>query len=114
MKTLIQLSAKDLEPLNLETSLIPIQENSIKIHVTYNIDKKLYHKIDKNFLEKILTNLLTNAIKYAPENSQIEIGVNHENDQLLIRVKDFGAGVKEEDRKKSRERINLYPGYFEE
>lgn len=75
-------------------------ENWVRIKLKYNIDKELYYKIDKNFLEKIFTNLLSNAMKFTRDESEILVIVDEENNELYIRVKDQGSGVKKVDRKK--------------
>lgn len=52
---------------------------------------------DKQGLDEVLTNLLTNAVKYSPENTEIEVSAGVEGDQLVIRVSDRGYGIPEED-----------------
>lgn len=52
---------------------------------------------DEEKLKKILFNLLTNAIKYTPNNGQINLSVIRINDKKLrIGVKDNGIGIEQE------------------
>ena len=46
-------------------------------------------------IERVINNLVTNAIKYSPENSKIEItvGLTTEHDYVKISVKDEGIGI---------------------
>ena len=48
-------------------------------------------------MEEVMTNLITNAIKYSPENSSVRISASLENTYLKIRVEDNGYGIPEED-----------------
>lgn len=52
--------------------------------------------IDPVLLGNILNNLVSNSIKYSPENSPIEV-FSRVNDKLLLRVKDSGIGIPEAD-----------------
>jgi PAS domain S-box-containing protein len=44
-------------------------------------------------IERVLYNLLDNAVKYSPSGSQIKISVNEELDRLVIGVSDRGKGL---------------------
>lgn len=44
-------------------------------------------------LVQVLSNLLNNAAKYTPEGGQIQLTVEREGEQALIRVKDTGMGI---------------------
>ena len=48
---------------------------------------------DKNIVEKIVVNLLSNAFKYTPEHGRISVGVSLEQGQCTIRVKNTGKGI---------------------
>lgn len=50
-------------------------------------------KADKERLEQVLVNLLTNAIKYSPGKNRIDVTVKSENDKLIVTVKDYGIGI---------------------
>ncbi len=48
---------------------------------------------DKFILEIIIGNLVTNAIKFSNENSQIIVSAKKDKDNILVVVKDFGRGM---------------------
>jgi PAS domain S-box-containing protein len=48
---------------------------------------------DKNALKHIMTNLISNSIKYSPDKSPIEITLLHDNEKVAIIVSDEGFGV---------------------
>lgn len=52
---------------------------------------------DKRLLKNILINLLSNAAKFSNEGAAIEIEVENQNNQLLVKVKDQGIGISKED-----------------
>jgi len=52
---------------------------------------------NKRGMEEVLTNLITNAIKYSPEQSTITVSARMENDYVRIIVEDDGYGIPEED-----------------
>ena len=60
---------------------------------------------DKNALEKIVVNLMSNAIKYTNENGKIECHALVENDNLHFEVKNTGKGLTEEEIKNIFERF---------
>jgi signal transduction histidine kinase len=55
--------------------------------------------LDRTLLRNILINLISNAIKFSPENSPIEIALRQEGAFLEIEVRDHGMGIPEEDQK---------------
>jgi signal transduction histidine kinase len=52
---------------------------------------------DKKLTQLIFNNLLTNAYKYSPEDSEVRINVGSEGNDVVIRVKDAGIGIPAED-----------------
>ncbi len=51
--------------------------------------------MDGQLIEKVIINLLDNAVKYTPVGSKIEIDVNCTTTHLLVRVADNGKGIPE-------------------
>ncbi len=75
----------------LQLMKLNIENKSIKI-VTRNIETKTI-KTDPYFLQIIIRNLLQNAIKASPENS--EISISYENN--LLKISNFGAHFSQSD-----------------
>ncbi len=48
-------------------------------------------------LHQILVNLLTNAIKYSPDGSPVELSVTADREQVHFGVRDEGVGIRTED-----------------
>jgi PAS domain S-box-containing protein len=60
---------------------------------------------DPAFLRQIITNLVSNAIKYSPENSQITVVTGTNGPGFYLKVQDQGIGISDEDQKKLFERF---------
>lgn len=54
---------------------------------------------DRDRLEQVMNNLVGNAVKYSPEGGTIIVSTRHEQDHLIIAVRDHGAGIPEADQK---------------
>lgn len=55
-----------------------------------------YALINENRFEQILNNLLSNAAKFSPENSDVEITVSTTKHAVQISVRDYGSGIPED------------------
>ncbi|MEO7120590.1 MAG: PAS domain S-box protein, partial [Ginsengibacter sp.] len=65
---------------------------------------------DKERIGQVLTNLLTNAIKYSPRSNEIEVASSMSDHKLTITVKDFGIGINKNDQAKIFERFYRVEG----
>ena len=65
---------------------------------------------DDNKLERVLDNLLDNALKYTPEEGLITVVVRPVNGQVEVRVTDSGPGIPPEHRERIFERFTRVPG----
>lgn len=52
---------------------------------------------DKNCIEKVMFNLISNAFKYTPDGGRIEVQINTTSSELVIRVSNEGKGIKQEE-----------------
>ncbi len=52
---------------------------------------------DRDQLERVLTNLISNAIKYTPDGGVIEVFSGHLYNELYVKVKDNGIGIPKKD-----------------
>jgi len=62
-----------------------------------NSQQPVMVEFDPKLLRQILTNLLTNAIKYSPPESHISFNLKVEELELIFEVKDQGIGIPVED-----------------
>ena len=71
--------------------LTPILKPGQRFQLNYNTKVEVVsdHKVLKN----IILNILSNAVKFSPENSIIKIEVGVKNNQLQIQIEDNGMGI---------------------
>ena len=65
-------------------------------HITLNFQKSdtpLVVNADNDMLKTVVRNFLSNAIKFSPENSSIDITMGVENDMAKVSVRDHGVGI---------------------
>jgi len=66
------------------------------IHITQALTARRMNA-DKDKMEQVLVNLISNALKYTPEGGSIEIASAETPESVVISVKDSGIGISEED-----------------
>lgn len=54
-------------------------------------------KADPDRLERVILNLLSNALKYSPTDTTVRIAVNTNEHQAVVSVRDHGPGIASED-----------------
>lgn len=86
-----------LETLEEVLSLLLGNINEKDINLIINVDKNGRAIADGNMLQTIFRNLISNAIKFTPENGRIAINSMQKKDNLELSVSDTGIGIKEED-----------------
>ncbi len=60
---------------------------------------------DAGALEQILTNLLSNALKYAPDAPSISVNADSDGDDVRIAVQDYGLGIDADELERIGERF---------
>jgi signal transduction histidine kinase len=75
-------------------SALKFQAEQKKIQIIVSLNKPLA-KVNAD-LEKttwVMVNLLNNAIRYSPDNSEIHVTLKSENDNVLFSITDTGKGI---------------------
>ena len=72
-----------------------LTKNEIEIKLEYSGEEHFVS--DREKLEVVMANLISNAIKFSDSSSQIMLGVINSESNLEIKLQDFGVGINEDD-----------------
>ena len=65
-----------------------------KLYLSLSANIERFHlETDPSLLQQILFNLLSNAAKYSPDSSEIQLDIQYLNQQIVFRVIDRGIGI---------------------
>ncbi len=92
------LNLYDIARLSIENSLPDAGKNNIKINLESEPD--VFINADKEEMEILFNNLITNALKYNNPNGKVDVAIIKQSDSIMITVKDTGIGLSEEDIKR--------------
>jgi signal transduction histidine kinase len=56
--------------------------------------------LDSSRITQVIDNLISNAIKYSPPETQVDISIENKDGYAWVNVQDKGPGLTEEDQKK--------------
>ena len=102
------ISAESFEPVNF-TNVVIESVNSIEssartkqITIVKDLDEdqRAFVSGDQSILERVVINLISNAIKYSPAERKVEVGMSVKEEVLSFWVKDNGYGIREQDQEK--------------
>lgn len=97
----IQIALFDIvKPLKEVTDFLTPQIEAKGINLTFDIPKSLNVFMDKNLIERVLINLINNAIKFTPRGGKIKISCKKDKNQAIISVSDTGCGIEKENLEK--------------
>jgi PAS domain S-box-containing protein len=72
------------------------EKYNVKLKVIQPIDPNLLIYVDPDRLMQVITNLISNAVKFSPEGSLVSLSVIVHNDMVRVNVIDQGIGISEE------------------
>jgi signal transduction histidine kinase len=91
----------DIEEVELNQYLLKIVDEWVKNTkgqtklLYYGTDKPIYAHINLEKMQRVMDNLISNAIKFSKENERVMIALRNEAGQICIDVKDSGLGIPE-------------------
>lgn len=112
---LSRLQSKDIAQAGTEVNMnaviaeavdrtrLPAQSKNISIVVGPHVSAWIHG--DQPQLVTALRNLIDNAVRYSPENTQVGIGLEVENDVVSVSISDQGDGMSPEDQDRVFERF---------
>lgn len=107
----LRLSVEQLDVVKamndiLDTFEFNAKEKGITIH-RYGMEDKLQVWTDGDKLEKIVSNLLSNALKFTPRDGHIDVSLDTADDTVKVTVADTGKGIPEEQQE------NIFKRYYQ-
>lgn len=101
--SMLDLSKLNMGKLDMHVEQFDIEElirntiQDLEINTKHILKMKgaldVYVEADRIRIGQVLTNLISNAIKYSPEEKEILITVNRRVMDVIVGVKDFGNGI---------------------
>ena len=116
---LLQLSRFDNKKVNLKKTMFPLQdlaknvcdklkfvasEKKHKLECIIQVEPPRVYA-DRDTIEQVMVNIITNSIKYTKEGGQIKVYVGAVNGSAYFKVVDNGMGIPEADLKRIFERF---------
>lgn len=99
----LQLAKIDIDELINET--VEGVQHTVKHKIVKHGGVGKPIKADKQRIEQVLINLLTNAVKYTPNADKVVVTVNEGKDDIVISIQDFGIGIPKEKQDKIFDRF---------
>ena len=80
------------------------------VHLTAELPSQCEADVDRVQIERMLTNLLSNALKFTPEGGSVKVALEMQPDYVEIRVEDTGRGIPTESLPHIFDRFYRVPG----
>jgi signal transduction histidine kinase/DNA-binding response OmpR family regulator/sugar lactone lactonase YvrE len=104
----------DMEPVDIvelakceaDYYLEILEQKHIELKMNFNPEKIIWCT-DRDCLEKIIFNLISNAVKYTPENNEISISISETGGSLEINIANTGVGIGEQFREQIFDRYEV-------
>ncbi len=97
----------EVEPVNIEevaeSSINDFKEVAAAKEITLNLTapgQDTLVQADRHYLRQIIDNLVSNAIKFSPAGSKVDVNIVEEDDKVQLEVIDEGPGLTKEDKEK--------------
>lgn len=115
----LSLEKKKFNVNTLVKEVVDVVQRSTKDHKIVIEGKAIKDiRADRNKIAQVLTNLLTNAVKYSPDAKKVIVRVKSDEKCITLCVQDFGIGIPKSKQKKifnqfyrvSNKRERIFPG----
>ena len=70
-----------------------IQHTTSKHHINTDLQSNVLLYSDRERIGQVITNFLSNAIKYSTDSQHINVKSYQENDEVILSVQDYGIGI---------------------
>lgn len=110
----IQLTIENVAPADIvqyatNALRLPADQKNVRFNINAPADLPAV-KADPDKASWVLVNFLSNAVRHSPEENRIDVSVQPVGGQVQFRVRDYGAGIREEHRARIFDRYFKAPG----
>jgi len=95
-----------LTQIAIDTNQGYASSHNVKLRLEGDNSDSFNVRGDKHRLLQVFANLISNAVKYSPENGQVDIAVCRINEMIRVSVRDYGSGITEEFRSRIFQRFS--------
>lgn len=93
----------NVDLMNMITGVVEVQRGvaslkNVRLNLLGSTNRTA--RIDIDMAKTSLRNLISNAIKFSYENSEIDVGIEEQEERVLIYVRDHGTGISEDNQEK--------------
>lgn len=92
------------EQIRKAISLLEPKWSKKDIKINVSLDEKVFLG-DEDLIYQVLVNIIDNAIKFSNEGGSIDIKVYEKDKNIIVKIKDHGIGMKEEELEKVYDRF---------
>jgi two-component system sensor histidine kinase/response regulator len=91
-----EINVKDIIDASIRTFSKQIELKQIQIFTKYEGDQFAINT-DGYYLQRVVENVFSNAIKFSKEGKKVEVVVHADDLSLSISIRDFGEGIKHDE-----------------
>lgn len=106
----------DLQLFNIKELITEVAEESITISLSHQVTVPSCAEVsivaDRDKIGQVITNFMSNAIKYSPEGSKVELNCTIKDGFVVVSVKDEGIGIHPSDHEKLFDRFYRVEGNY--
>ena len=84
---------KLLDVINDVNSLLDLAAQKKNIQLLNSVEPKIHVFADKNMLQLVLRNLISNSVKFTPENGLVKVTAELNGTDIVLCVEDSGVGI---------------------
>ncbi len=103
---MVELDMLDVVESAVDQVQIQAQERHIRLHFSYDRNEDVWVCGNKELLERLVVNLLTNAVKYSHEGGEVQVLLHVVEGRVCCEVADHGVGIPEAFQGKLFERFS--------
>ena len=105
-KDIVKLEDKIILDEQIRKCILMFNQKLDEKNINITMDEKNLKVIsNEELLQQVWINLINNAIKYTPENGQIEVKLEEEEKYVIVEIKDSGIGIDEKKQKRIFEKF---------